>query len=156
MLNNITISGRLVADPELRHTKGSEPILVVNFRIANDRNYKNNGETVTDFFHCTAWRKKAEFINEYFSKGDIITIVGSIHNNSYTDNNGIKRTDTYIDVSEAFFHSKKAATSGKSNDTFTATQDDIDNFSPEMINEEENHAINFEEYEEIDSPDFPE
>ena len=88
MLNNITISGRLVADPELRHTKGSEPILVVNFRIANDRNYKNSGETVTDFFHCTAWRKKAEFINEYFSKGDMITVVGSIHNNSYTDNNG--------------------------------------------------------------------
>ena len=47
-------------------------------------------------------------------------------------------------------------TSEQSSDTFIATQDDIDSFSPEMINEGENRVINFEDREKIDISDFPE
>ena len=36
------------------------------------------------------------------------------------------------------------------------SQDDIDSFSPEMINEGENRVINFEDREKIDISDFPE
>ena len=37
MLNRITMTGRLVADPELRHTQSG--VSVTSFRIANDRDY---------------------------------------------------------------------------------------------------------------------
>ena len=37
MLNRVILMGRLVADPELRHTASN--IAVTSFRIAVDRNY---------------------------------------------------------------------------------------------------------------------
>lgn len=37
MLNRITMTGRLVADPELRRTQSG--VSVTSFRIANDRDY---------------------------------------------------------------------------------------------------------------------
>ena len=39
MLNRITMTGRLVADPELRRTQSG--VSVTSFRIANDRDYAN-------------------------------------------------------------------------------------------------------------------
>ena len=60
MLNKIFLQGRLVADPELRHTQSGIP--VASFRIAVDRDYKNqNGEKETDFINIVAWRGTGEF-----------------------------------------------------------------------------------------------
>ena len=42
MLNRITMTGRLVADPELRHTQSG--VSVTSFRIANDRDYGKGEE----------------------------------------------------------------------------------------------------------------
>ena len=59
MLNSIIITGRLVADPELRHTQSN--VAVTSFRIANDRDYGKGDEKETDFFDVVAWRATAEF-----------------------------------------------------------------------------------------------
>ena len=66
MLNRITMTGRLVADPELRRTQSG--VSVTSFRIANDRDGKGE-EKETDFFDVVAWRSTAEFICKYFTKG---------------------------------------------------------------------------------------
>ena len=60
MLNRITMTGRLVADPELRRTQSG--VSVTSFRIANDRDYSKGEEKETDFFDVVAWRSTAEFI----------------------------------------------------------------------------------------------
>ena len=68
MLNRITMTGRLVADPELRRTQSG--VAVTSFRIANDRDFSSKeGEKETDFFDVVAWRSAAEFICKYFTKG---------------------------------------------------------------------------------------
>ena len=68
-MNTIVIKGRLTADPEMRKTNNGVP--VANFTVAVDRTF-NRDET--DFFRCTAWRATAEFINQYFKKGQEILL----------------------------------------------------------------------------------
>ena len=71
MLNHAVLMGRLVADPELRHTPNSIP--VTRFTLAVDRNFSSqSGERQTDFIDITAWRKTAEFVSRYFHKGMLV------------------------------------------------------------------------------------
>ena len=65
MLNISVLMGRLVADPELRHTPNG--VSVTSFTIAVDRDYCPKGaERQTDFIDIVAWRNTAEFVCKYF------------------------------------------------------------------------------------------
>lgn len=100
MLNNITIMGRLTADPEVRQTpKGNK---VCNFSIAVQRPKQKGSEPETDFFQCVAWRGSAELIEKYFAKGNMIAIQGRLRNDAYLKNNE-KRVVTRIVVEKVFF-----------------------------------------------------
>ena len=81
MLNNITIHGRLTADPELKHTQSQ--VAYCTFTVAVDRSYKQGDEKLTDFFNCIAWRGQAEMIAKYFNKGKEIVVNGEMNNNPY-------------------------------------------------------------------------
>lgn len=90
MLNVAAFVGRLVADPELKHTPNG--IAVCTFRIAVDRNFVRQGEErKADFFSVVVWRKSAEFVCRYFKKGDMIAVDGSFQMRSYEDQSGVKR-----------------------------------------------------------------
>lgn len=91
MANRAVLTGRLTADPELRHTKDNTP--VASFSIAIPRKFKKD---VTDFLDIVAWRKEAEFVGKYFTKGKWIEVDGSIQSRSYTDKQGNKRTAVEI------------------------------------------------------------
>lgn len=91
MLNIAVLMGRLVADPELRHTTSG--IATCTIRIAVDRSYVRAGEErKTDFIDVVAWRQTAEFVCKYFRKGNLIAVDGSIQTRNYEDKNGNKRT----------------------------------------------------------------
>lgn len=112
MLNQIVISGRLCADPELRRT--ATDTAVCSFRIANQRDYKRQGEEkpATDFFDVSAWRGTAEFVARNFTKGRIITIVGRMETKEWTDTEtGKKRTSYEIQADNAYFGDSKPADS---------------------------------------------
>lgn len=90
MLNVAVLMGRLVADPELRHTPNG--VSVTSFTIAVDRSYvKSGAERQTDFIDIVAWRNTAEFVCKYFRKGQLAAVQGSIQTRSYTDKEGNKR-----------------------------------------------------------------
>jgi single-strand DNA-binding protein len=90
-MNNITITGRLTADPELKQTQSG--LAVTSFNVAVDRNYTAKGqEKQTDFFTVVAWRGTAEFICKYFTKGRLILINGEMQSRKYTDKDGNNRT----------------------------------------------------------------
>jgi single-strand DNA-binding protein len=92
---SITIMmGRLVADPELRHT--TNDVAVSTFRIAVDRSYKVNDKPVADFFDVVAWRGSAEFVCKHFKKGKPILIQGHFETRSYNDKDGNKRYATEL------------------------------------------------------------
>ena len=90
MLNVAVLMGRLVADPELRHT--ANDIAVTSFTVAVDRSYvKAGADRQADFIDVVAWRNTAEFACKYFHKGQLIAVQGSIQTRSYTDKDGNKR-----------------------------------------------------------------
>lgn len=101
MLNNAVIMGRICNDIELRKTQSG--IDVTRFTVAVDRGYVKQGEEKkTDFIPITAWRGTASFINNYFKKGSMIAICGSIQTGSY-EKDGIKHNTFEIVANEVSF-----------------------------------------------------
>ena len=88
-MNNVSLIGRLTADPELKHTQGGKGF--TRFTVAVDRAVKTGEEKQTDFINIVAWNQTAEFICKYFSKGQRIALTGSIRTGDYTDKDGKKR-----------------------------------------------------------------
>ena len=87
-MNIVILHGRLTKDPEIRQTQSG--VSVCRFTVAVDK-FTKDKEKAADFIECTAWRQTAEFVSRYFTKGSAIIIEGSLHNNNFTDNNGVKR-----------------------------------------------------------------
>lgn len=90
MTNVCTIMGRLVRDPELRHTTAGIP--VCSFSIANERPVASaDGTRETDFVDCVAWRGAAEFAAKYFEKGRMICVTGRFQSRKWQDKQGNNR-----------------------------------------------------------------
>ena len=90
-MNIAVLIGRLTDNPELRHTNSN--IAVTRFSIAVDRRFQRSGEErQADFINIVAWRQQAEFICNYFKKGQLIAIEGSIQTRRYQDKDGNNRT----------------------------------------------------------------
>lgn len=112
MINKIILMGRLTADPELRQTPSG--VSVCRFRIAVNRPYadKQTGERQSDFINIIAWRASADFVARYFSKGKMIIVEGSLRNNDYTDQNGVKHYSMEVMADSVTFGESKSAASG--------------------------------------------
>lgn len=106
MLNHIVTMGRLVRDPELRHTQSGIP--VTSFTIACDRDYKGaDGEKATDFLDIVAWRQTAEFVSQYFTKGRMAVIDGRLQLRDWTDREGNRRRSAEILANSVHFGDRK-------------------------------------------------
>jgi single-strand DNA-binding protein len=118
MLNLIILQGRLVADVELKTSLNGKSF--VNFNIAVNRYVKDKDHPEADFFTIVAWEKTAEFINQYFAKGDQIIIEGSVRTGTYEDKEGIKRKKFEVLARQVDFAGtkKKEDENGKEADEF--------------------------------------
>ena len=103
MYNRATLIGRMTADPELKQTNSGKS--VSSFRIAVDR--PRDREKV-DFLNIVTWGKTAEFVNQWFHKGDPIGVEGPVQTRSYEDKNGNKRTSVEIVATGVFFVGSKS------------------------------------------------
>ena len=111
MLNVAVVMGRLVADPELRHTPSD--VAVTSFTLAVDRSYVKSGtERQADFIDVVAWRSTADFVCKYFRKGQMMAVHGSIQTRTYTDKDGNKRKATEIVANDVNFADSKRSDSG--------------------------------------------
>ena len=112
MLNHIVLMGRLVRDPELRHTQSGPA--VASFTLAVDRGFKDKqtGEKTTDFIDIVAWRSQAEFVSKYFQKGSLIAIEGSLQTRQYQDKNGNNRTAVEVVANNISFAGPKSNNQG--------------------------------------------
>lgn len=111
-LNQITIMGRMVRDPELRRTGSG--VAVTSFTLAVDRDYnpKDGGEKETDFIDCNAWRNTAEFVAKYFTKGSMAIVSGRLQVRNWTDKEGNKRRSAEVVADSVYFGDSKKSTEG--------------------------------------------
>lgn len=102
MLNNVTLIGRLTKDVELRYTQTG--VAVARFTVAVNRAFSNQqGEKDADFISCVAWRKTAENLANFMSKGSQIGIVGRIQTGSFDDKDGKRVYTTEVVANEISF-----------------------------------------------------
>ena len=104
-MNQIVIKGRIVHSPEMKTTQAG--VNVCRFSVAVDRRFKQNGEKVTDFFDCVAWRSSADFVSKYFDKGQEILLSGEIQSRQYEARDGSKRRAWEISVDNVDFCGSK-------------------------------------------------
>ena len=87
MINNVTLVGRLTKDPDLRYTQSGTA--VGQFTLAINRNFTNaNNEREADFINCVIWRKAAESLANYATKGTLIGLTGRIQTRNYENQQG--------------------------------------------------------------------
>ena len=127
MLNIIALMGRLTKDPEMRQTQSGKG--VANFTIACDRNFASAGrERETDFFDIVAWGKTAEFACNYFKKGQLVAVNGTLQTRSYETKEGQKRKVYEIVADNLHFAEGKrdSAPAPQPTDDFTQIDDSED------------------------------
>ena len=120
-MNNHTIHGRLVRDPELTPKKNSDASDRVNFTVAVDRRYGDE----TDFFDCVAFGKTAELIDKWLAKGREVIVWGEGQIHSYEDKNGVKRKSYSIFVQGFDFCGSKGDSKTDTGDNWQKQQEDI-------------------------------
>ena len=131
-MNKIILMGRLTKDPEIRYTPDNRSYARIT--LAVDRRFKKDGQPNADFFKCTAFNKTAEIIEKYLVKGSKILITGTVWNDNYTDQNGVKQYSDTVIIEELDFAESKA----KSTNTEPNYPKDADGFMnvPEGIDED--------------------
>lgn len=89
MINRVVLVGRMTRDPELRRTQQGDA--VTSFTLAVNRNFTSrDGQQQADFINCVVWRKPAENVERYCSKGSLVGVEGRIQTRSYDNSQGQK------------------------------------------------------------------
>ncbi len=121
-MNKVFLIGRLTRDPELRYTSSNIPS--ASFSLAVDRTFTNqNGEREADFINIVVWRKQAENVKNYLSKGSQVAIDGHIQTRSYDGQDGQKRYVTEVIADNVQFLGTKGSNNGGSNGSQPSTND---------------------------------
>lgn len=119
--NKIILAGNLTKDPQLSYLPSQTA--VVDFGLAINHTYKDKKETC--FVDCRAFGKTAENINKYVSKGDNFFVEGRLSFDSWTAQDGSKRSRHRIIVDNFQFLTKKNEQPNESETTEHEQQDDI-------------------------------
>ena len=99
-MNKVELLGRLTKNPEIRYAEGENPVAVGRYTLAVNRRWKKEGEAEADFIPCIVFGKSATFAEKYFSKGQLVCIVGRLQVRNWTDKDGNKRRNMEVVVEE--------------------------------------------------------
>lgn len=106
MLNEVILMGRLTRDPDVRMTKNGTT--AANFALACERDYAPQGQDrETDFFDIVAFRNTADFVGQYFAKGQLVAVKGRLQQRDWTDKQGNKRRTTEVIADRCYFAEKR-------------------------------------------------
>ena len=96
--NNVTITGNVTRDPELRFTPSGQA--VASFGVAVNRRWQNRQtqewEEQVSFFDVSCWSQLAENVSETLGKGTRITVTGRLDQRSWETQDGDKRSKVEI------------------------------------------------------------
>ena len=127
-MNKVILLGRLVREPEVRYSQGATPVAVARFSLAVNRRFKREGEPDADFINCVAFGKNGEFVERYFKKGQMVSVVGRLQVRSWDDKDGKKQWSTDVVVEENYFAESKTSFEGRatSENNFSAPKPSAD------------------------------
>jgi single-strand DNA-binding protein len=85
----VTLVGRVGREPELRFTQDGTP--VCNFSLATSESWTGQDgqkHTETTWWKVTVWRRMAEVVNQYLSKGREVLVIGRVGGDKVEGQNG--------------------------------------------------------------------
>jgi single-strand DNA-binding protein len=120
--NKVLLIGNLTRDPQLSYTPNQTA--VVEFGLAVNRRWKGqDGESKeeTCFVDCQAFGRLAENINKYLTKGRPLFVEGRLTFNSWTAQDGTKRSKHRVTVENFQFLGGSPAGGGAERDVSEKT-----------------------------------
>lgn len=102
-MNRMTVIGRIVRETDLRAVGSGEGTFVMNNTIAIPRPFKSENGQDTDFLNFVAWGKRAELIEEFCNKGDLIGLDGRIQSRTYQKDSEQKVYIVEMNVESVYF-----------------------------------------------------
>lgn len=93
-MNAITIAGTLGKDAEVKYLPNGDAIC--NFSVADSQ----GREKPTIWWNCGLYGKRAESLSQYLTKGQAVTVTGSVSEREWTDKEGNKRKSMDVRVSD--------------------------------------------------------
>ena len=108
MINRVVLVGRLTKDPEYRQTPNG--VSVATFTLAVNRPFTNSqGEREADFINVVVFRRQAENVNNYLSKGSLAGVDGRIQSRSYENKEGQRVFVTEVVADSVQFMDNKSS-----------------------------------------------
>jgi single-strand DNA-binding protein len=99
MINSVTITGRLTADPDAREVAGDKTLCT--FRVAVER--LGPKPRAVDFIPVECWNGLARTVTEHLRKGRLVGIVGSLRQDRWTTPEGEARSRYYVHAHAVHF-----------------------------------------------------
>jgi single-strand DNA-binding protein len=93
-MNNISITGRLTAEPELKYA-GETPVLT--FNLADPVGFGDKEST--NWWRCSVWGQRGKALHNHLAKGQKVTVFGFVKNREY-EKDGVKRVSNEVTVNE--------------------------------------------------------
>jgi len=107
--NRITLIGNVGTDPEMRYTPDGHA--VTDFRMAVSRRYTGSDDgqqEETQWFRVTAWRRLAETVNQYLTKGQRVFVEGRLSSGAYMSRDGDPRASLDVTADTVRFLDRRA------------------------------------------------
>ncbi len=101
-INQVTLSGNLTKDPELRQ---AGDVSVCSLRIASNERYKDSSGEWTDrpgYYDVSIWRGMGEWVANHLHRGDGITVSGRLQWREWDTPEGQKRQSVSITADSIF------------------------------------------------------
>ena len=107
-MNQVNLVARIGKEIELKYLPSGSAI--ASFSVAINQDYKKQDGTKvekTSWFDITAFGKTAENVNKYFNKGSMIGITGELEQQTWTAQDGSKRSKIIIKLQNFTFIDRK-------------------------------------------------
>ena len=133
MLNNVTLLGRLTADPVLRHTNTNRiPVASLSVAVNRPMPKDKDKEQGVDFFNIVAWQSTAEFIARNFAKGQPICIKGRLQQSTWLDKDTNTNRYSVEVVAESVYFAGYKKEDGQNDGVPNVNDADFDPYAEDM------------------------
>lgn len=105
-MNNVVLTGRLTANPELKVTQSGTKVCVFALAVNKDKEH-------TDFPQIVCFEKTAENLCTYQKKGSMIGVNGRLQTRSYERQDGTKAYVTEVIANAVEYLSSKSENEAK-------------------------------------------
>lgn len=105
-MNNVVLTGRLTANPELKVTQSGTKVCVFALAVNKDKEH-------TDFPQIVCFEKTAENLCTYQKKGSMIGVNGRLQTRSYDRQDGTKAYVTEVIANSVEYLSSKSDNEAK-------------------------------------------